>query len=214
LESRIEADSEKVEFDAMNGRSVASETQTEVTQILQEWSAGDEGAPARLMPLAYQELRWRAAEYLRHERADHTLQATALVHEVYLKMVDQSRATWKNQAHFFTVAAQLMRRILVQHAREHNRDKRGGKLEKLYLDQTKELCQEARLDFGELDDALKSFATTFPRESQVVEMRFFAGMEARAIAEVLHVSAKTVLRDWNFAKVWLCRELTQQHGHG
>jgi RNA polymerase sigma factor (TIGR02999 family) len=196
----------------MNGRSAASETQAEATQILQEWSAGDEDAPARLMPLVYQELRRRAAEYLRHERADHTLQATALVHEAYLKLVDQSRATWKNQAHFSTVAAQQMRRILVQHAREHNRDKRGGKLEKLYLDQTKELCQEPALDFGALDDALEIFAASFPRESQVVVLKFFGGMEARAIAEVLHVSEKTVLRDWNFAKVWLCRELTQQHG--
>ena len=198
----------------MNGPPVASETQTETTQILQEWSAGDEDAPARLMPLVYQELRRRAAEYLRHERADHTLQATALVHEAYLKLVDQSRATWKNQAHFSTVAAQQMRRILVQHAREHNRDKRGGKLEKLYLDQTKELCQERALDFGALDDALEIFAASFPRESQVVVLKFFGGMEARAIAEVLRVSEKTVLRDWNFAKVWLCRELTQQNGDG
>src|SRR3989440_13036485 len=103
---------------------------TDATQILKEWSEGDKGAPARLMPLVYEELRRRAAEYLRRERADHTLQATALVHEAYLKLVDQSRATWKNQAHFSTVAAQQMRRILVQHAREHNRDKRGGKLAK------------------------------------------------------------------------------------
>ena len=198
----------------MNGPPVASETQTEATQILQDWGAGDEDAPARLMPLVYQELRRRAAEYLRHERPDHTLQATALVHEAYLKLVDQSRATWKNQAHFSTVAAQLMRRILVQHAREHNRDKRGGKLEKLYLDQTKELCQERLLDFGALDDALKIFAASFLRESQVVVFKFFGGMEAREIAEVLHVSEKTVLRDWNFAKVWLCRELTQQPGNG
>jgi len=197
----------------MNVPSAALGTHREVTQILQEWSAGDKDAPARLMPLVYEELRSRAAEYLRHERADHTLQATALVHEAYLKMVDQSRATWKNEAHFGTVAAQLMRRILVQYARDHNRDKRGGKLEKLYLDQTKELWGESPPDFGALDDALEMFAISFPRESEVVVLKFFGGMEARAIAEVLQVSEKTVLRDWSFARVWLCRELTPSHGN-
>ena len=160
------------------------------------------------MPLVYEELRQQAAAYLRHERPDHTLQATALVHEAYLKLVDQSRANWKDRAHFCSVAASLMRRILVQHAREHNRAKRGGKWEKIYLDETKELGQERPLDLVELDDALQSFTTTYPREGMVVELKFFGGLEANEIAEVLDVSAKTVLRDWNFAKLWLRRELT------
>ena len=197
----------------MTGSSANLETNTDATQILQEWAEGDENAAARLMPIVYEELRRRAAGYLRHERADHTLQATALVHEAYLKLVDQSRATWKNQAHFCTVAAQLMRRILLLHARVHNTEKRGGKLQKIYLDETKELSQGSAPDLVALDGALQSFAVYFPRESKVVELKFFGGMETREIAEVLSVSDKTVLRDWNFAKVWLCRELSHQNAH-
>jgi RNA polymerase sigma factor (TIGR02999 family) len=187
--------------------AVNIETKTEATQILERWSGSDKDAAARLMPIVYAELRRRAAEYLRHERPDHTLQATALVHEAYLELVDQDRATWKGRAHFRTVAAQLMRRILVQHARVHNTEKRGGKLQKLYFDETRELSQDRASDLVELDDALQSFAAAYPRESKVVELKFFGGMETREIAEVLKVSDKTVLRDWSFAKVWLCREL-------
>ncbi len=179
----------------------------EVTQILLEWNQGDQNAAARLMPLVYEELRRRAAEYLRSERRDHTLQATALVHEAFLKLVDQNRANWKDRAHFASVAAHLMRRILVQHARTHNAEKRGGKLEKLYLDETKELSCERRPDLVELDDALESFAATYPREGQVVELKFFGGLEANEIATVLSVSVKAVSRDWHFAKLWLRREL-------
>jgi RNA polymerase sigma factor (TIGR02999 family) len=189
------------------------ETKTEATQILERWSEGDKDAAERLMPIVYEELRRRAAEYLRHERPDHTLQATALVHEAYLKLVDQHRANWKDRAHFCTVAASLMRRVLVQHARDHNRQKRGGKWQKVYLDETRELGQENPTDLLALDDALQSFAAAYPRESKVVELKFFGGMETREIAEVLKVSEKTVLRDWNFAKVWLCRELRQQDVH-
>lgn len=178
-----------------------------VTSILQEWRHGDEGALARLMPLVYDELRRRAAEFLRHERPDHTLQATALVHEAYLKLVDQRRANWKDRAHFASVAAQLMRRILVQHARTHNAEKRGGKLEKIYLDETKELSSERQPELVALDDALQGFAAAYPREGTVVELKFFGGLEANEIAEVLGVSEKTILRDWNFAKLWLRREL-------
>jgi RNA polymerase sigma-70 factor, ECF subfamily len=181
---------------------------TDVTQILQAWSEGDQSAPERLMPMVYQELRRLAGDYLRRERPDHTLQATALVHEAYLKLVDQNRVDWKNRAHFCGVAAQLMRRVLMEHARAHNAAKRGGKMEKLYLDETRELAQERAPDLVALDDALKSLATTFPRESKVVELKFFGGLEAKEIAEVLQVSTKTVLRDWNFAKLWLCRALT------
>jgi RNA polymerase sigma factor (TIGR02999 family) len=179
----------------------------EATRILHDWNHGDANAPARLMPLVYEELRRRAAEYLRHERPDHTLQATALVHEAYLKLVDQNRATWKNRAHFGSVAASLMRRILVQHARTHNAEKRGGRLEKLHLDETRELACERPPEIVALDDALQSFTSIYPREGNVVELKFFGGLEANEIAEVLNVSAKTVLRDWNFAKLWLHREL-------
>jgi len=192
----------------MNEGWAAIETKSEATQILEQWSEGDKDAPARLMPVVYKELRRRAAEYLRHERPDHTLQATALVHEAYLKLVDQSRANWKGRAHFCSIAAQLMRRILVQHAREHNREKRGGKWEKIYLDETKELGQEHPPDLVALDDALQSFASSYPRESEVVELKFFGGMKTDEIAQTLGVSAKTVLRDWSFAKLWLHRELT------
>ena len=185
----------------------------EVTLILQKWSEGDKDAAAQLMPLVYEDLRRRAAEYLRHERPDHTLQATALVHEAYLKLVDQNRASWKDRAHFSSVAAHLMRRILVQHARTHNAEKRGGKLEKLYLDETRELAQERQPDLVALDDALQSFAASYPREGMVVELKFFGGLEANEIAEVLDVSSKTVLRDWNFAKLLLRRELAEKTAH-
>jgi RNA polymerase sigma factor (TIGR02999 family) len=185
----------------------------EVTQILQMWSDGDPHAPAKLMPLVYEELRRRAAEYLRRERPDHTLQATALVHEAYLKLVDQSRSNWRDRAHFASVASHLMRRILVQHARTHNAEKRGGKLEKLYLDETRELSHERPPDIVALDEALQNFAKTYPREATVVELKFFGGLEASEIGEVLDVSSKTVLRDWNFAKLWLRRELTENPAH-
>jgi RNA polymerase sigma factor (TIGR02999 family) len=180
----------------------------DATEILQNWNDGDEDAPARLMPLVYEELRRRAGEYLRHERPDHTLQATALVHEAYVKLVDQSRANWKSRAHFCSVAAQLMRRILVQHARDHNRQKRGGKLDKIYLDETRELGEAKQPDILAVDDALESFTATYPREGKVVELKFFAGLETKEIAELLDVSTKTITRDWNFAKLWLHRELT------
>jgi RNA polymerase sigma-70 factor (ECF subfamily) len=182
----------------------------DVSQILQECSAGDKNAAEKLMPLVYQELRRLAQNYLSRERSDHTLQATALVHEAYLRLVDQTQVTWQSRAHFCGVAAQLMRRILLEHARAHMAAKRGGGLQKIYLDETRELAQEEAPDLIALDDALKNFAQVYPRESEVVELKFFGGMDAKAIAEVLKVSPKTISRDWNFAKVWLCRELTQQ----
>ena len=180
---------------------------TAITQILQGWNEGDKDAPARLMPLVYEELRRRAAHCLRQERPDHTLQATALVHETYLQLVGQHDANWKNRAHFCSIAAHLMRRILVKHAQAHNADKRGGRMQKLYLDETRELAAESPPDLVAVDDALKRFARSHRRESEVVELKFFGGLEAKEIAEVLHVSTKTVLRDWQFAKAWLSREL-------
>ena len=178
-----------------------------VTQILREWNEGDKDAPNRLVPLIYDELRRLAAVYLQRERPDHTLQATALVHEAYLKLVDQKSAEWKNHAHFCSVAAHLMRRILVKHAETHNAQKRGGKMEKVCLEETRELAQDSAPDLLELDDALKSFAVSHPRESEVVELKFFGGLDVAEIAEVLQVSSKTVLRDWQFAKAWLSRKL-------
>ncbi|HEY2712723.1 MAG TPA: sigma-70 family RNA polymerase sigma factor [Chthoniobacterales bacterium] len=181
---------------------------SDATQILREWNEGDKDAPARLMPLVYEELRRLGAAYLRNERPDHTLGATALVHEAYLKLVDQDAISWKNSIHFRTIAARAMRRVLVEHARAHRAEKRGGKLQKIYLDETKELSQEQGPDLVELDEALQSFASTYPRESEVVELKFFGGLNASEIADALDVSIKTVSRDWTFAKLWLCNELT------
>ena len=181
----------------------------DITQILKDWSEDRETAAARLMPLVYEELRRLARDYLRRERSDHTLQATSLVHEAYFKLIDQERVDWKNRAHFCGIAAQLMRRILIDHARAHEAEKRGGKLQKLYLDETRELVQESGPDLIELDGALQSLAASYPREAEVVELKFFGGLAAREIAEVLKVSSKTVLRDWNFARAWLSRALTE-----
>jgi RNA polymerase sigma factor (TIGR02999 family) len=179
----------------------------DVTQILKDWSEGSEEASARLMPLVYEELRRLARDYIRRERADHTLQATALVHEAYLRMVDEKNVTWKDRAHFYGIAARLMRRILVDHARAHNAAKRGGLERKFTLDEARDLLAPGPTDLVALDGALEDFAKTYPRKSEVVELKFFCGLEANEIAEVLQVSEKTVLRDWSFAKLWLCREL-------
>jgi RNA polymerase sigma-70 factor (ECF subfamily) len=187
---------------------------SEVTQILRAWNQGDREAAARLMPLVYEELRRRAADCLRRERRDHTLQPTALVHEAYVKLVGQNRAQWRNRAHFCSVAAQLMRRILVNYAEARNADKRGGQLRKIYLDETRELAQERPPDLLALDDALKSLAMSHPRESEIVELKFFGGLNAREIGEVLSISTKTVLRDWQFAKAWLNRQLAREQLYG
>jgi RNA polymerase sigma factor (TIGR02999 family) len=159
------------------------------------------------MPLVYEELRRLARDYLRRERADHTLQATALVHEAYLRMVGDTDVTWQNRAHFYGVAARLMRRILVDHARAHNAAKRGGLEQKFSLDEARDLPAAGATDLVALDGALENLARQYPRKSEVVELKFFGGLEAREIAEVLQISEKTVLRDWSFAKLWLCREL-------
>ncbi len=182
---------------------------SDVTLILQAWSAGDASAAERLMPLVYEELRRLAAQYLRRERPDHTLQATALVHETYLRLVDQNRVSTKDRAHFRSLAARLMRRILVEHARRHNAEKRGGKLGKISLEETRELSTERPPNLVDLDDALTRFSAAHPREGEVVEMKFFGGLQVNEIAVVLKVSAKTVMRDWNFAKLWLCRDLSE-----
>ncbi|MEO5722194.1 MAG: sigma-70 family RNA polymerase sigma factor [Chthoniobacterales bacterium] len=181
---------------------------TDVTRLLVNWREGDLEAPAQLIPLVYEELRRRARDYLRRERPDHTLQPTALVHEAYLRMVDEKRVTWEGRAHFHAIAARVMRQILVDHARAHNAKKRGGLECKIAWDDAHGTSPGATEDLVALDGALQNFAKNYPRKSEVVELKFFGGLEAREIAEVLQVSEKTVLRDWSFAKLWLCRELS------
>jgi RNA polymerase sigma factor (TIGR02999 family) len=188
---------------------VSTTSPQDVTQILRNWQDGDADAAARLMPLVYEELRRLARNYLQRERADHTLQATALVHEAYLRMVDEKSANWKDRAHFYGIAARLMRQILVDHARAHNAAKRGGLEQKLTLDEARELPMKETVELVALDGALQNFAQAYPRKSEVVELKFFGGLDMKEISEVLHVSEKTVLRDWSFAKLWLCRELSE-----
>lgn len=186
-----------------------SESTPDVTQLLKNWQEGDPDASAKLMPLVYEELRRLARDYLRRERADHTLQATALVHEAYLRLVDDKQVSWKNRAQFYGIAARLMRRVLVDHARAHNAAKRGGLEQKLSLDEARDVSGSGPVELVALDGALESFAQTYPRKSEVVELKFFGGLDAKQISEVLQVSEKTVLRDWNFAKLWLCRALSE-----
>ena len=188
---------------------MSTKSPQDVTQLLLDLSAGDQDAPAKLMPLVYHELRRLAHDYLQRERSDHTLQATALVHEAYLRMVDQRDVKWQNRAHFYAVAAQMMRRILVDHARAHHSVKRGGYVQKLSLDEAKFTPHERAADLLALDEALKALAELDERKSKVVELRFFGGLGVEETAEVLGVSDKTVMRDWNFAKLWLYRELSK-----
>jgi len=188
---------------------VSRTDQHEVTQILQEWNDGSAEAPARLMSLVYAELRRLARSYLRREREAHTLQPTALVHEAYLRLVDQTQIAWENRAHFFGIAAQLMRRILVDHARAHSAEKRGGPGVKIQLDEAHFMPEERGDDLLALDEALERLAETDPRMSRVVELRFFGGLSELEAAEVLGVSERTVRRDWQMAKLWLYRELSQ-----
>lgn len=184
----------------------------DVTAILQAWSDGDTQAPAKLMPLVYEELRRLARDYLRGERLDHTLQPTALVHEAFLRMVDQSSMKWQNRAHFYGLSAQLMRHILVDHARARVAAKRGGVAQKVPFDDAKFLSTDRPTDLIALDDALKGLAEIYPRKSQVVELKFFGGLSVEEIAEILQVTAKTVSRDWNFARLWLYREVAKTQG--
>ena len=181
----------------------------DVTGILEQWSEGDVDAPARLMPLVYAELRQLARNYLQRERSDHTLQPTALVHEAYLRLTDQTRVTWQNRAHFYAIAAQMMRRILVDHARTHVAEKRGGLRHKLSLDEARFVPEERAADLLALDEALKTLGATNERQSRVVELRFFGGLSEAEAAEVLQISEKTVRRDWQMAKLWLYREMSK-----
>lgn len=175
--------------------------------MLIDWSNGDRDAATGLMPLVYDELRQRARAYLQRERPDHTLQATALVHEAYLRLVDQRTTTWKNRAHFFGVAAQLMRRILVDHARRHRREKRGGGLKKVEFDEALAPAVTRNLDVTALDDALNDLTKLNPQHARIVELRFFGGLKTNEVAEVLAVSPRTVEREWRMARAWLRHQI-------
>ena len=178
-----------------------------VTQLLLAWEGGKTAAPEELMSAVYEELRQMARGYLHRERNDHTLQPTALVHEAYLRLVDHTRINWQSRAHFYGVAARVMRRILVDHARRQTAAKRGGRAEVLPLEVAGEVLAPDRVNFEALDTALHSLTRIGPRQSEVVELRFFGGLTVPEIAEVLQVSERTVVNDWEFARSWLKREL-------
>ncbi|MGE5644832.1 MAG: sigma-70 family RNA polymerase sigma factor [Acidobacteriota bacterium] len=180
----------------------------DVTQLLVSWSEGDESALDRLTPLVYDELRRLAGRYLRNERPGHTLQSTDLVHEAYLRMVDQQSVRWQNRAHFFGIAAQMIRRILVDHARRRHALKRGADAVKLSLDEAIAASGQRDFDLVALDEALENLAKLDPQQSRVVELRFFAGLSIEETAEVLSISPATVKRDWTTAKAWLYRDLS------
>ena len=180
----------------------------DVTQLLKRWQLGDDDAPARLMPLVYEELRQLAHNYMQRERADHRPpQATTPVHEAYLRMVDDKSLTWKDRAHFYGIAARLLRRILVEHGRIHPVAKRNGFAQKVALNGARDVPGKNGPAFAAFNQALESFEQIYPRKSEVVELKFFGGLNTREISEVLGISEETVLRDWNFAKLWLYREL-------
>jgi RNA polymerase sigma-70 factor, ECF subfamily len=179
----------------------------EVSQLLIAWGNGDQAALSKLIPLVYQELHRMAARYMRRESPGHTLQTSALVNEVYLKLVDQKNVHWQNRAHFFGVSAQLMRRILVDHARKHARLKRGGATQNLSLDETAILSNARAAEFIALDDALTSLAEMDPSKSRIVEMKFFGGLNFEEVAEVEKVSSRTIRREWRKAKAWLHQEM-------
>jgi RNA polymerase sigma factor (TIGR02999 family) len=180
---------------------------SEISQLLCAWSGGDQSALERLTPIVYQELHRLARAHMRGERPGHSLQTTALVNEAYMRLVDYKRMEWQNRAHFFAASAQVMRRILVEHARRHNL-KRGAGLPHVSLDEAAVVGGSRSADLVALDDAMNALARLDSRKVQVVEMRFFGGLSVEETAEVLKVSPVTVMRDWNTAKSWLYRELT------
>jgi RNA polymerase sigma factor (TIGR02999 family) len=181
----------------------------EITQMLVAWSNGRQEVLTELMPLVYDELRRLAAHYLRHERPDHTLQPTALVHEAYLRLVDQTNVRWQNRAHFFGIAAKLMRQILVNHALAHRAAKRSGTAIKLTLDEAAGLSKQQDVDLVALDEALTRLAALGPQQGRIVELRFFGGLTIEETAEVLRISPASVKREWTMAKAWLHCELTK-----
>ena len=180
---------------------------TEITRWLTEWSEGERDALEKLTPLVYNELHRLAHHYMAREKPGHTLQTTALVNEVYLRLGGLHQVNWQNRAHFFALCARIMRHILTDYARSRNYLKRGGEAGRIALDEIQPVSPELDSDLVALDHALERLAAFDARKSEVVELRFFGGLNVREIAEVLKVSEPTVMRDWNFAKVWLLREM-------
>jgi RNA polymerase sigma factor (TIGR02999 family) len=180
----------------------------EITQLLEEWGNGNQTALDKLYPLVYDELHRMARRYMNQERKNHTLQTTALINEAYVRLVDQKNIHWANRAHFFAISAQIMRRILVDHARRLGYAKRGGAAHKVSLDESAVMAQERASDLLLLDEALLRLAEMDPRRSQVVELRYFGGLNNEEISGVLKISENTVTRDWNMARAWLYQELS------
>jgi RNA polymerase sigma factor (TIGR02999 family) len=189
---------------------VAHEPPSQVTKLLRGWRGGDRKALDALLPLVYGELRRLAHRHLRNERPDHTLQSTALVHEVYFRLVGQDLPEWEGRAHFFAIAAQLMRQILVDYARRHRASKRGSGVCMLTLDDAVALPRRKDVDVIALDDALNTLAEIDPRQSRVVELRFFAGLSLEETSEVMGIATATVQRDWTAARAWLHREISRR----
>jgi RNA polymerase sigma-70 factor (ECF subfamily) len=183
-------------------------SQQEVTRLLGEWSGGNEGALEKLIPLVQPELHRLAHHYMSRERAGHTLQTTALLDEAYLLLVDDAKRNWQNRTHFVATAAQLMRRIMVDHARERRSLKRGGGALKVTLDEAALVTETRSEELLALDEALERLAVQDPRKSQIVELRYFGGLTVEEMAEFLHLSQRTVEREWNMAKAWLYRALS------
>jgi RNA polymerase sigma factor (TIGR02999 family) len=198
----------------MEKAAQSSQTVTgDITKLLFAWSEGDQTALEKLTPIVYDELHHLARRYMKRERPGHSLQTTALVNEAYMRLVDYKSMRWQNRAHFFAVSAQLIRRILVEHARRHNL-KRGGGIPHVSLDEAAVVGGSRSPDLVALDDAMKTLAQVDPRKEQVVEMRFFGGLSVEETAEVLKVSPVTVMRDWSTARAWLYRELAGRTSDG
>ena len=182
----------------------------DISRLLRQWSEGNRAALDELLPLVYDELHRQAARYLRRERAGHTLQTTALIHEAYLRLIDQRGVQWQSRTHFFAIAAQMMRRVLVDYARAKHREKRGGADERLPLEAaTLVAAGEQSVDLMALDEALTRLAALDEQQARVVELRYFGGLSLEETAEALHISRATAARDWDVAKAWLRRELTR-----
>ena len=181
----------------------------QITELLAEWREGNQSALDELYPLVYDELHRLARRYMSRERKDHTLQTTALINEAYVRMVDQKNVNWANRSHFFAISAQIMRRILIDHARRHRYAKRGGGAQQVSLEEVAAIVPDQGRELVRLDEALKTLAERYPRRSQVVELRYFGGLNNEEIAGVLHVSENTVTRDWNMARAWLYQQLTE-----
>ena len=201
---RVQPPNQDILFEGPQGTPETSS----VSALLRAWGNGDVQAREKLMPLVYEELRRRAAAYLRRERAEHTLQPTALVNEAYLRLVGQERVVWKNRAHFYGVAAQMMRRILVDHARGHGRGKRFGAGVRVALDEHVGRTDPPDCELMLLDQALNELAAIDPQQAQIVELRYFGGLTESEVANVLTVSRSTVTREWLIAKGWLYRRIT------